>query len=93
MTIITPAQCRAARGLLGLTQAEVAKVSGVSLRTIAHFEAGERRPISANLKAIQQMLEKSGVRFIAENGGGAGVRLLKRSDEEGEVRKRARRSR
>lgn len=83
MTMITPAQCRAARGLLGFTQAKVAKVSGVSLRTIAHFEAEERRPIRANLQAIQQTFEKFGVQFIAENGGGAGVRLLKRSDEQG----------
>jgi hypothetical protein len=28
--------------------------------------------------AVQKALEKAGVEFIAENGGGAGVRLAKR---------------
>lgn len=82
--MITPAQCRAARALLGITQEQVAKVSGVSLRTISHFEGEQRRPIRANLQAIQDTFErKYGIQFIAENGGGAGIRLLKRSDEGG----------
>jgi predicted transcriptional regulator len=77
--MMTPAQCRAARGLLGLTQSDLASSSRVSLRTIAHFEAGERTPIPANHAALQSALESAGVEFIAENGGGAGVRLRKRS--------------
>ena len=72
------AQSRGARGLLGMTQAELASKSGVSLRTIAHFEAGERQTIPANLAAIQHALEAAGVEFIAEDGGGPGVRLKKR---------------
>jgi transcriptional regulator with XRE-family HTH domain len=75
---ITPAQSRGARGLLGMTQAELADQSGVSLRTIAHFESGERQPVPANLAALQNTFEKAGVEFIAENGGGPGVRLAKR---------------
>jgi transcriptional regulator with XRE-family HTH domain len=61
-----------------MTQAELASKSGVSLRTIAHLEAGERQPIPANLAAIQRALEKAGVEFIDEDGGGPGVRLKKR---------------
>jgi DNA-binding XRE family transcriptional regulator len=72
------AQSRGARGLLGMTQAELAAKSGVSLRTIAHFEAGERQPIPANLTAIQRALETAGAVFIAENGGGPGVRLKRK---------------
>jgi transcriptional regulator with XRE-family HTH domain len=75
---ITSAQSRGARGLLGMTQAELASESAVSLRTITHFEAGERRPIPAILAAIRKALEDAGVEFIAENGGGPGVRLAKR---------------
>ena len=75
---ITPAQCRAARGLVDLTQVGLAKVSEVSLRTIIHFEAGERRPVPAVMAAIRRALEQAGVDFIAENGGGPGVRLAER---------------
>jgi transcriptional regulator with XRE-family HTH domain len=75
---ISPAQSRGARGLLGMTQAELASESGVSLRTITNFEAGERNLIPAILAAIRKALEDAGVEFIAENGGGPGVRLVKR---------------
>jgi hypothetical protein len=34
----------------------------------------------ANLAAIRAALESAGVEFIAENGGGAGVRLRKARD-------------
>ena len=38
----------------------------------------ERRVVSdAAITAIQTALEDAGVEFIAENGGGAGVRLRK----------------
>lgn len=73
---ITFAQCRAARGLVGMTQKQLAQASGVSLRTIAHFESGERTPIPAILQALQQALEAAGVIFL-ENGEGAGVKLRK----------------
>jgi transcriptional regulator with XRE-family HTH domain len=75
---ITPAQCRAARALLDMTQIELVSVSEVSLRTIIHFEAGERRPVPAVMTAIRGALERAGVEFIPENGGGPGVRLTKR---------------
>ena len=60
-----------------MTQGELAKASGVSLRTISHFEKGQRTPIPANLNALQTALKASGVEFLPENGGGAGVRLKK----------------
>lgn len=75
---INSAQCRGARALLGMTQAVLAAQSGVSLRTIAHFEAEQRQPIPANLSALQRALEAAGVEFIPENGGGAGVKLRKK---------------
>jgi transcriptional regulator with XRE-family HTH domain len=75
---ITPAQSRAARALLGITQGDLAGLSGASQRTIASFETGERQPIPSILAALQRALERAGVEFIEENGGGAGVRLVKR---------------
>ncbi|RAI00135.1 transcriptional regulator [Acuticoccus sediminis] len=74
---MTPAQSRGARGLIGLTQAELARRSNLSESTIRDFEKGRRLPSINNLVAIQRALEDAGVEFIAENGGGAGVRLKK----------------
>ncbi len=75
---ISPSQCRGARGLLGITQGELAEKSGVSLRTIVNFEAGKHQPIPANLSMLQQALEAAGIIFIDPNGGGPGVRLKKK---------------
>ncbi|MCW2249302.1 transcriptional regulator with XRE-family HTH domain [Azospirillum fermentarium] len=74
---LTPAQCRAARGLVNMTQQQLAEASGVSLRTITHFEKGGRTPIPAILRALKDTLEAAGVIFIPSNGEGVGVRLRK----------------
>lgn len=73
--MLTPAQSRAARALLNWSQPQLAEASGTSVSTIRDFETGKRTPIANNLAAIRQALEAAGVQFIAENGGGAGVRL------------------
>lgn len=75
--MIKPAQCRAGRALLAWTMPQLADASGVSVSTINSFELERRNPIAANLGALQRALEAAGVEFIAENGGGAGVRLAK----------------
>ena len=72
---ITASQCRAARGLLGISQGDLAGSSGVGLRTIAGFESEKTRPMNANLTAVRAAFEAAGVIFIAENGNGPGVRL------------------
>jgi transcriptional regulator with XRE-family HTH domain len=77
MSEISPGQCRAARALIGLSQGEVSKVSGVSEKTLADFEREARQPYQRTLAAIRSALESAGVEFIPENGGGAGVRLRK----------------
>lgn len=41
---ITGKQCRAARGLLGLTMAELAEESGVSVSTIKRLEGSDDAP-------------------------------------------------
>lgn len=72
---LTAAQSRAARGLLGWSQENLARRSKVGRATIADFEAGKRVPYERTLKELQSTLEAAGVVFIPENGGGAGVRL------------------
>ncbi len=74
---ITPAQSRAARGILDWSQTELAQRSNLSESTIRDFEKGRRVPSVNNLAAVQRALEAAGVEFIPENGGGAGVRLRK----------------
>jgi transcriptional regulator with XRE-family HTH domain len=73
-----PAQCRAGRALLDMTQTQLASLAGIGLSTVVDFEK-ERRQVSATaVEAIQKALNRAGVEFIGENGGGAGVRLRKR---------------
>ncbi len=77
MTQISPATCRAARGLVDLTQKQLAEAALVGLSTVKAFEAGGSTPMANNLRAMQAALEALGVEFIPENGGGAGVRMRK----------------
>ena len=78
--MLTAPQLRAARGLLGLSQAQTADAARVGLSTVKNFELGKSTPIENNLSAIRKALEAAGVEFIAENGGGVGVRLRKGRD-------------
>jgi ribosome-binding protein aMBF1 (putative translation factor) len=73
------AQLRAARGLVGWSQQELADKAEVGRATIADFEAGKRVPYATTLQRLQETLTVAGVEFIPENGGGAGVRLRGRS--------------
>jgi transcriptional regulator with XRE-family HTH domain len=77
---LSPRLCRAARGLSGLGQEELAALSGVSRSTIGAFEAKaiNARLSSKNNRALIEAFEQSGLEFIPENGGGAGVRLRRR---------------
>jgi transcriptional regulator with XRE-family HTH domain len=69
-------QLRAARALVGMTQAEVAKQAGLSVPTVKRAEgAGVLSASDDAMAAITKVLELAGVEFIPENGKGAGVRL------------------
>ncbi|WP_339949045.1 helix-turn-helix transcriptional regulator [uncultured Albimonas sp.] len=78
---MTSAQVRGARGLLGWSVRQLAEAAGVHRNTISNFETGKYRGDAETLAAIRRTLETAGVVFIAENGGGAGVRLRKVSHE------------
>jgi transcriptional regulator with XRE-family HTH domain len=61
---MTPEQCRAARGWLNWTQADLATRAGTSLSTVKDYEGGRRVPIANNLAAIRTALENAGIGFV-----------------------------
>jgi len=69
--MLTPEQCRAARGWLAWTQQELANKAGVGLSTLRAFELGQRTPIRNNLDALRRAIEATGVRLVFENDGKA----------------------
>ena len=74
---MTPAQCRAARAMLQLSQEEVASRASVSVQTLIAFELGQRQPYARTIASIRAALEAGGVVFLDPNGAGPGVRLAK----------------
>lgn len=79
--MITAAQMRAARALLGVDQRRLAELSGLSLPTIQRMEASEG-VIRGNVDSLMKLvgaLDAAGVALISEGdtsaAGGRGVRL------------------
>jgi transcriptional regulator with XRE-family HTH domain len=68
---------RGARGFLGWSARQLAEAANLGLSTVQRLEAGGL-VTPANMDAMRRALEEGGVEFIAENGGGAGVRMRKR---------------
>jgi transcriptional regulator with XRE-family HTH domain len=79
--MITAAQMRAARALLGIDQRELARRCGLSLPTIKRMEAsgGVVRGNVDSLMKLVDALATNGIELIGEgaasSGGGRGVRL------------------
>ncbi len=65
-----------ARVALGIGVRELAEIAKVSPDTVARLERGEDLR-ERTIDALRRALESAGVEFIAENGGGPGVRLKK----------------
>lgn len=78
--IISPDQCRAARALLGWTQAELARRAATFRANVVAFEGGQATS-ALTRRRIQEALESAGVAFIrADADGGAGA-VLKTAEE------------
>lgn len=79
--MMTAAQMRAARALLGIDQRTLARLAGVSVPTIQRMESsdGNVRGVVESLTRVVEALEQAGVELIGENAassaGGRGVRL------------------
>jgi transcriptional regulator with XRE-family HTH domain len=79
--MITAAQLRAARSLLGIDQRELARLSSLSLPTIQRMEASDG-VIRGNVDSLMKLVDAltaAGIELIGEDsvsaGGGRGVRL------------------
>jgi transcriptional regulator with XRE-family HTH domain len=73
---MTPMQCRMARAALEWSTTDLARAAAVGPATVNRFETGRDARIST-VEKLRAALEAAGVLFIAENGGGVGVRLRK----------------
>jgi transcriptional regulator with XRE-family HTH domain len=79
MAVITGPQIRAARALLGWSQIELCRRSGVSRDTLVKIERGEVDPLMLTVEKLVRTLEYAGVEMIdrgqISQGRGVGVRL------------------
>jgi transcriptional regulator with XRE-family HTH domain len=78
ITVIHPSQIRAARGLLDISQIDLARRSKVGIATIKRIENSTEalRVTVQVLLRIQRALESAGIVFIDQDGErGPGVRL------------------
>lgn len=79
--MMTAAQMRAARAMLGIDQRQLAEMAGVSVPTIQRMEGSEGtvRGMIESLTRVVEALDRAGIVLIGENaassGGGRGVRL------------------
>lgn len=74
---LTPELCRAARGLLGWPQQELARRAEVARKTIADFELGVIKPQARTIRDIIAAIDTGGVEMLPpqENVSRGGVRL------------------
>jgi len=78
--MVTAAQIRAARALLGWNGVQLAQAAGVSLQTIRRMESdlGPGRSSAANVDSVRRALESAGILFLEGDDAGTvgpGVRL------------------
>ena len=73
---MTPIQCRMARTALDWSSADLARAAEVGQATVTRFETGRDARMST-VEKLRSAFEAAGIAFIAENGGGAGVRFRK----------------
>ena len=75
--MISGAQIRAARALLGISATELAERADVDWSTVQRFEGTEGVPKSRSgtLQRIQEALENAGVTFVGDPAASPGVRL------------------
>ncbi|MDM9628565.1 helix-turn-helix transcriptional regulator [Rhizobium sp. S152] len=70
---LTPALVRAARGLLGWSQPDLAAKSGVAVRTISRLESSDDAASSKVSSALHSAFSNSGIRFVAKYDDGGNL--------------------
>ena len=76
-------QIKMARAALGWGVRDLAEKAGVTANTVTRIENGADAKQST-IEAMQKAMEAAGVIFIPANGDGAGVRLRKVAQSDGE---------
>jgi predicted transcriptional regulator len=77
--VFTPAQLRAARGLLDWSQRDLAREAGLTLSQIKNIERGALDPRASMVAAIETAFRRTGIVLLEEGdtrGTGIGVRFL-----------------
>jgi transcriptional regulator with XRE-family HTH domain len=74
--MITPSQCRAARGLLNWSQQQLADAAKVGIVTVRQFENEKAVPRSATMQVIENAFADMSVEFIVDERGEGVVKLL-----------------
>lgn len=87
--MITGAQIRGARAMIGLSLEELAAASNLSTDIIRTIEQAGHAEEPGALSAIKAALELRGIIFLAsgnQNEGGPGIRLRTRDDSDDGIR-------
>lgn len=81
--VVTPAQLRAARGLLNWSVSELCEKTGLAMNTVRKAENARdyTSVYKPNAQLLRSTLEAAGVSFIDADEMGAGVRLTDPSVE------------
>ena len=70
-TLLTGDLIRAARGLLGLSQTELAMKAGVTQKALSEFELGKKLVTAKANEKLRRCFEENMVQFIAANTAGS----------------------
>jgi transcriptional regulator with XRE-family HTH domain len=78
--MLTPGQCRAARGFLDWTQEELGERAAVSRGTVRDFENGRHALHRSTETLLVVAFRDAGITLLSEEEGGPGV-LLREGDD------------
>lgn len=78
-TLITPAQCRAARAALGWSQDQLAERAGVSRAMLTGLESGKRTSLLSTMRSIVAVLSEAGI-VLEQRENLRGVFFVEESD-------------
>lgn len=84
---LSPAECRGARAMLRISQADLAALAKVSRQTVVDFEREVRVPYPNNLESIERVLEKEGIEFFGYQTEGSDRHIRRKNTSLREYRR------